>query len=589
MSAPSQRPALPIPVKENEALRAARGAGRLAIRAATSPKRVPRRLRKGVDRRIKTDAGFRRRLMQLSSLDVTISERAAGVFPVFTGRAPRRVQRLAGRFIRAGLPGEAAQVYRRAARHSPPGPQRTTYEGLGWVLSLNEGEEPADASTLTTLLELADAAHARGDLATAADRLQNAFDIAFHRHFHFEDSPSPLSSAPERFLAPFLRSSTFAAVTSPIVAPRARRQPQSTERPLRVLALTVSNFNFLRDILDEYDSRSDVEVRAVDVRTVLDGPWRANPRDLVFNRLQLSAGMAMEVPEEVRADVDWADTIIVEWGHRAMTWVSLLPAVQARVVARLHSYEAFTQFPHITNWAAIDDLIFVSPHIRNLVTHIVPTLDASATRLHTIPNRSLLDSYDRPKRPGAERTLGMIGWGQVVKDPLWALDVLDLLREHDPSWRIRLIGAGFAPDARLTAAARRYRDRLMQRIDGLGDAVVVAGHTNDVGQALRRVGVVLSTSHREGTHEGLIQGAASGAVPVVRNWPYVAEWGGAHTMFPSEWVVDTPEEAAARILELVEEDRLTAAGHSARAEVQGRYDWDTVGPVLDEVLLGDRS
>ena len=321
----------------------------------------------------------------------------------------------------------------------------------------------------------------------------------------------------------------------------------------------------------------------MDLRTIPDGPWRATPVDLVANRLRQADGLPMTVPEEAREAFDWADTVFVEWGHRAMVWTSMLPGLEAKVVARLHSYEAFTPFPFLTDWSGIDDLVFVSGHIRALTEAGVPGV-TQGPRVHTIANRNVLADYQQPKRNGAERTLALIGWGQIVKDPMWALDVLEELHKVDPAWRIRLVGGEFAPDDRLTQSAREYRDRLMARIAGLGGSVLMPGYTNDVPHSLRRAGVILSSSLREGTHEALIQGAASGALPVVRNWPFVERWGGAHTMFPSDWVVTTPAQAARRILDAAQGDLFAHTGETADW-VMEHYDWSVVGPSLLALLV----
>ena len=452
------------------------------------------------------------------------------------------------------------------------------------VLDLNLGTDAGDTAELTaTSLALADAAFARGDLDEAAALLQTAFDLALHRVHHFEDKPSPYALDPDAFLQPFRRSRTFQAVVTPTKGVRpARGRADAEGRPHRILFATATNFNFTRETIREYAERPGVEVREVDIRRLPKGPWRPDPAELTWNRLRHSAGLPMEVPPQVREDVDWADTIFVEWGHRAMTWISMLPNVRARVVARLHSYEALTQFPLITDWSGIDDLVFVSGHIRALVEHAIPEV-RSGPRIHTIGNRNVLDSYDLPKRVAASRTLGLIGWGQVVKDAQWALDVLEELRRDDPAWRLRLVGHGFADDSKLTEAAARYKARLEERIEALGDAVIRPGFTNDVPHAMRRIGVILSTSQREGTHESLIQGAASGALPVVRNWPVVARWGGAHTMYPDSWIVETPQEAADRIRAAAPD--LATEGAKAREWARKTYDWSVIGPQLETLLL----
>ncbi len=571
---------LPVPHKDLVVVRLARIAARAVRHLPRTPRQARTRFDRYFDRRfIATNAG-REQLNDGWGRMARLASKVPGTASIVAGTSKHLTSRL-----RAHGHSQSARALLDAVEGTlPESDNIVSMRAVGRVLDLNLGKEVGDTPELTAQsLELADAAYARGDLDEAADLLQTAFDLALHRVHHFEDEPSLYALDPDTFLHPFRHSTTFLAVVTPTAGVRPTRgRVDAAGRPHRILFATATNFNFTRDTIREYADRPDVEVREVDVRRLEKGPWRPDPAELTRNRLRHSAGIPMEVPTQVREDFDWADTIFVEWGHRAMTWVSMLPDVRARVVVRLHSYESLTQFPLITDWSGIDDLIFVSGHIRALVEHAIPEV-LSGPRIHTIGNRNVLDSYDLPKRMAASRTLGLIGWGQVVKDAQWALDVLEELRRDDPTWRLRLVGRGFADDTKLTEAAARYKARLEERIEELGDAVIRPGFTRDVPHALRRIGVILSTSQREGTHESLIQGAASGALPVVRNWPVVARWGGAHTMFPDSWIVETPQEAADRIRAAAPD--LAAEGAKAREWAREKYDWSVIGPQLEPLLL----
>jgi glycosyltransferase involved in cell wall biosynthesis len=492
---------------------------------------------------------------------------------------------LGRRLARRGHPADAVAVYAAGERAMSDPDQRLLLTVQRSALELRLGHIPADLwQRIADLLDAADRALATGDHTAAGSRLQEAFNLAFHRTLHFEDQPSPLAADPDTFLAPFRASTAYRDLVRPSRLARPLH-PVVTGRPHRLLVTTFMNWNFVGDIVRDYAQTEGVEVRTLDLKEIADGPWRAQPVDLVQRRLRQAHGLDDVVPPpEVREAFDWADTIFVEWGHRALPWVSLLRDLPARVVARVHSYEAFTPMPMHTDWSGIDDLVFVSPHIRAMVEASVPAL-ANGPRLHTIANRNVLGAYDLPKHPGSRHTLGLVGWNTVTKDPQWALDLLEALREHDDRWRLRLVGHGF-PRSNLTGPATAYRDELKARMDALGDAVERPGFTSDVPQALRHVGVIVSSSRREGTHEGLIQGAASGAFPVVRNWPYVARWGGARTIVPDEWVVDTAEQGARMLLASAGDDIADDERRRAVAEwTTRRYDWSVVRPQLDELLL----
>lgn len=578
------RAAVPGPVRK-----ALRPAARRVRRAATKVKGLPRtpaqaraRAERVLDQVVIPADRHRARLLAAWR----VRARAGAALPGSQARLAGQALGLGRRLARRGQVDAAIEVYAtgEAALRDPA--QRLLLTVQRAALELRQGSVPDDLwPRVSDLLAAADGALADHDHDTAGTRLQEAFNLAFHRTLHFEDLPSPLSADPDAFLAPFHASATFRLATAPTDPSRrpAAGVPDAA-RPHRLLVTTFMNWNFLGGILEDYRATPGVEVRTLDLKEIPDGPWRAQPVDLVRHRLrQADGGAGIEPPAEVREAFDWADTVFVEWGHRALPWVSMLPGLRARVVARIHSYEAFTPMPLHTDWTGIDDIVFVSPHIRALTEAAVPQMAAHA-RVHTIANRNVLAPYDRPKHPGAEHTLGLVGWNNVTKDPAWALDLLEALRAADDRWRLRLVGHGF-PTSNLTGPASAYRDELMDRIAGLGDAVERPGFTDDVPEALRHIGVIVSSSRREGTHEGLIQGAASGAFPVVRNWPYVARWGGARTMFPDEWVVETPTEAAARVLDAVRRGPIGEQAASLAEWTLGRYDWSVVRPQMDALLL----
>ncbi|PRY55869.1 hypothetical protein BCF74_12146 [Knoellia remsis] len=566
---------LRIPHRDPAAVKLATSVKRRVTSLPRSPGEVRDRAVRAVDKRI-LDVPSRRDAVISGTVALS---RVPGAGAVAAGTAAWMGDRL----TRRKAPTAAYRLY------AGVGPRVAGTPGLPLrvrkaVADLNAGVRPDDTDELVRLsVEAADRAYEARRHDAAAAHLQAAFDLLFHRYFHFEGLASPYAKDPVGYLAPLRESSAFRALTTPSDRVRTPAAPDPS-RPHRLLVTTVSNFNFAKGIIDEWSQRDDVEVRTLDLRTVPKGPWEATPERLVANRLRQADGIPFEVPAEVREDFDWADTVFTEWGHRAMVWTSMLPDLQARTVSRIHSYEAFTQFPHMTDWSGIDDLVFVAEHIRNLTQVGVPAVDRGP-RLHVVPNRNVLDDYTRPKRGSWERTMALVGWAQMVKDPLWALDVLDILRRHDDRWELRLFGAEFAPDEQLTTVARDYRDRVTARIAELGPAVRKMGYSKDVGHALRRVGVILSSSVREGTHEAVIQGAASGALPVVRNWPFVAAYGGPRTMFPDIWVVETPQQAADRIIAHTDDVSLADSARESAAWTREHYDWPVIEPRLEQLLL----
>jgi glycosyltransferase involved in cell wall biosynthesis len=259
-----------------------------------------------------------------------------------------------------------------------------------------------------------------------------------------------------------------------------------------------------------------------------------------------------------------------------------------RLVIRVHSIEAFSHQPHMMDWSRVADLVFVGAHVRDFMLRAVPTM-ASAGRVHVLPNAMRLTRFSLPKRAAASRTVAMVGWGQKVKDPVWAVEVLARLRAVDEQWRLMLIGRDFADSQTTSGAVYRAQFRERIRRDDVRDGVVFVPFTDELPEILRDAGFVINASLRESFGVGLCEGAASAAVPVVRNWPVYAAYGGAGAMFPADWVVADVDEAVQRVLEhSVDAVRLTT-GAAARRHVVETFDWPAVAPTYRETLLGTSS
>jgi glycosyltransferase involved in cell wall biosynthesis len=353
----------------------------------------------------------------------------------------------------------------------------------------------------------------------------------------------------------------------------------------RLLVVTYGNWNFVNPVVDHYEAMPTVEVRRLDVsdRTTPSLPLSANK--LVNERL-FGPADARSQPwaANLAGQLDWCDTVWVEWGHRTAVLLSLLDPGTTRVVVRLHSYEIFTAFPQMVDWSRVDDLVLVGDHLRTFVEQVVPAVTSGPSR-HVLPNAMDLQRFAVAKDSTARHVIGLIGWSVVAKDPIWALDVLARLREHDPAYRLMLVGHPF--DATVSVASGQYGARLAARLarSDVAGAVVRAGQTSDVPKTLQGIGTILSSSVREAAPQSVVEGAASGAVPVVRNWPMLARYGGAHAIFPDSWVVDNVDAAAQRIIDMTgDEQTWRDAGDAASAHAMEKFDWVAVAPQYDRLL-----
>ncbi|MGW6649498.1 glycosyl transferase [Streptomyces sp. CB02130] len=459
------------------------------------------------------------------------------------------------------------------------------------MTEVSKGISPRDlGKAVDGHLAHADEQFAKGQYAPASVALYRALSLHFHRVLHIDQLSSPLAKDAEGFVAPLQKSPAYRAVARP----HGRKTPPKSspsDRPLRLLVTTSTNANFLQHILARYEDHPGVELRFLDLaahKPFKKIAWAAP--QMLEDRL---SGGTSEYQDDVerlmRPHLDWADTVFVDWSVGPAAMLTTIDPGDTRIVVRLHSYEAFTRWPHMTDFSRVDDLVFVAPHVKDLVTSLVPQLrEASAPRMHVLDNAMELEGFRRPKSADARFNLGLVGISQVAKDPRWAVDVLNRVREQDDRYRLLLVGNEMNP--KTSKATADYLTQLRRELKPLEEsgAVVRLGATDDVPAALTDIGVILSSSVREGCHVGLMEGAASAAVPVVRDWPfYAGKPHSARTLYPEGWVVDSPEEAAQRILDVTAtEESWREACEQASAHAVGTWDWSVVQKRFDDLFLG---
>ena len=384
---------------------------------------------------------------------------------------------------------------------------------------------------------------ARPLASAAARRLWQSMRLLFHRSLHTSHPLSPLAQSPDEWLSSLHSSALYLALQP---SGRRRRKWWTTRKPS--VACVTTGSSFLEPV---------VEAAIGAGMPVISLPLA----DLVSPRPSLAALLGERVVGLVDPEVSEAvvpgvlvgvDVVFVDWADEAAAWASVrLPVSGPRLVVRLHSVEALSAAVHVVDWSRVDRLVFVSEFLRRLTHAVVP---ATRSVDSVVVGHGVVSAGVGVKSAGAWSTLGMVGWGQVVKDPLFAVEVLALLRSRDPQrhWRLRLIGGSLENGARPWDAG--YVDDF-QRLVGeplVAGAIEMTGFTDDVAAALEDVGFILSTSLREADPHGVVEGVLSGAVPVVRDWPVVAPWGGARELFPADWIVQTPEQAADRILSVTD-------------------------------------
>jgi glycosyltransferase involved in cell wall biosynthesis len=492
-----------------------------------------------------------------------------------------------GKLAKLKLDAEADTVRSAVAERLDPVSRANWLENLAEA-SLAKGVVPTFVPEATTaLLEVGDRSLELGDADEAGRVFQRVNPILFNRAVHFDSLMSPTARDAQGFLGPLHRS----AIGRRLATPAGRRSPAApppADRPQRVLFMTRHYEHFLNDIREHYEQDPGFEVRHLDLMADPETePLTRRTGSLIFHKLSGASRYAERLEAWLRPQLDWADTVFVDWCLAPPAMLGLIDPGTTRVIVRLHSYEAFTVYPHLLDLSRIDDFVFVSEPLRSLTMDVLPGLkQPGAPRTHVVSNAVRLERYRLPKTPDARFTLGLVGLSAIAKDPLWAFEVLRELRKRDERYSLALIGSDL--DGSPTPTARAYEKRYLRELEELTaqGAVRKVGQTDDVPGALADVGVILSSSVRESFHLGLVEGAASGAVPVVRDWPFFAgRPAGAHSIFPAEWIVASPAEAADRVLaQTASEETWRKAGEQASDHALMTWDWPVTQQQYDRLF-----
>lgn len=356
--------------------------------------------------------------------------------------------------------------------------------------------------------------------------------------------PYSLSRAAARLHTAFRRGS---ALTS----------PAGVARPTKVLVAS-HDLKFFGEIVDWLEHSPDVEVR--------------------IDRWSKLAEHDVETSTQL---LEWADVIFCEWAGPNLAWYSRRKRPAQRLVARLHRFEINGPWWPQVETGAIDEMVYVSDYFRRRADAL---LDLGGIPSRVIPNT--LDTLDlaRPKLPGAEFHLGLIGFVSFGKRPDRALDLLDSLLDVDDRYVLHLKGRmpwEYSYEWDKPAQRHLYLDlfdRLRQDAR-LREHVVFDEFSPDIASWLRGIGTVLSPSvdEFESFHLAPAEGMASGAAAVF--W----DREGVDELFGDDLIASTLAEARDRILELRSAETRERVSRSARARV-ARWDIDVLSAAWSDAL-----
>jgi glycosyltransferase involved in cell wall biosynthesis/SAM-dependent methyltransferase len=239
-------------------------------------------------------------------------------------------------------------------------------------------------------------------------------------------------------------------------------------------------------------------------------------------------------PARMHEAVEWADVVWIEWANAVTAQLTRGCAAleRKRVVCRLHSYEAFVpELEHIA-WERIHDLVFVAPHIRDIVLARLPDLPRRVRRIHVVPNGIDVQRFALSTRSRGKE-LAFLANLNFKKGPMLLLQAFAALAARDPAWRLHVAGSFQEP---------RYELYLQQFVEaqGLRGRVRLHGHVQDTAAWLADKDFIASSSLLEGHPVGLLEAMACGLKPLIH------EFVGARGLYPPEFLWRTVDDFVRR-------------------------------------------
>lgn len=274
-----------------------------------------------------------------------------------------------------------------------------------------------------------------------------------------------------------------------------------------------------------------------------------------------------------------ADIIFCEWGLDNARFYSQHKLPGQKLFIRLHRQELEKNYLDKVKFSNVTNVITVSPQMMEEFARIkkVPR-----NKIKLIPNMVDTNRYKIPKKDESKFHLGIIGILPRLKRLDRAIEIFEKLWEVDT--RYKLFIKGKMPHELPWMKSRKedlaYYEALFHKIESSPwkNNVVFDGHGNDVAEWLTNIGYILSTSDVEGFHLAAMEGIASGAIPVIFNWP------GARMIYPKDRIVQNVDEAVHLILK-INETRNTIEQRND-SSLPEKYNKKNITGELDKLIFG---
>ena len=235
--------------------------------------------------------------------------------------------------------------------------------------------------------------------------------------------------------------------------------------------------------------------------------------------------------KQIDEEMELADVCWFEWCDELISYGSKINLAKEKIIiCRIHSYEAFTDYPANVAWENVNKIIFVVEHIKNFV---IENFNIDEEKAIVIPN-----GIDGEKWTFAERRPGFniayVGYINYKKGPMLLLHAFKSIYDKDNQYKLFI--AGQFQDHRDIL----YFNQMIKEF-GLEDNVVYEGWQDNLDKWLENKNYILCTSILESQNMSVMQAMEKGIKPIIHNFV------GAKNIYPENLVWNTINDAVEMI------------------------------------------
>ena len=225
--------------------------------------------------------------------------------------------------------------------------------------------------------------------------------------------------------------------------------------------------------------------------------------------------------------MQWADICWFEWCDELVAYGSKHQLAEKKnIICRLHSYEAFADYPSNVEWGCIDKIIFVGENIRKFV---IDKYGIDKTKTVTIPNGVNIDKYTfKEREPGFN--IAYVGYINYKKGPMLLLHTFKAIYDSDNRYKLYIAGQ-FQDDRDVL-----YFQQMIKEF-GIEENVFYEGWQDNLDKWLENKNYILCTSVLESQNMSVMQAMCKGIKPIIHNFV------GAKEIYPQVYVWNSIDES----------------------------------------------